>query len=186
VTEQLTIAEVGSPALTRSREEAYAIARARVLSPHSANTKRAYQQAYARWCAYCDAHNLPWAPIEPKELITYCEELSKTLAPNTVRLHLSALCSLDAATRITPTNPTPQSLREHFIVARWEQSWEREHPRAPRRKAAALGLSELEQLLAAAAEPPKNTARAAHVLQYARDRCLILFGASGGFRGAEL
>lgn len=183
---QLTTGELGAAALTRSRSEAFEIARARVLNPHATNTQRSYKSAFAQWCTYADAHGMPWAPIEAVELVTYLEQLSVRCAPNTVRLHLSALCSLDKAARVSPIAQNPQSLREHIVVTRWEESWGREHPKAPRRQAAAMAQSELERLLAAAAEPQRGGARSGHVVRYARDRCLILFGVCGAFRGDDL
>lgn len=173
-------------ALERSRAEAFDVARARVLNPNSENTKRAYGQAFTQWTAYCNALGLAWAPIDAVELVTYLEQLSKRLAPNSVRLHLSALVELDKASRVTPTNPNPQSLREHPVVERWERSWSRDHPRRPRRRAAALERSQLELLLAAAAERPKGAAPAAHALKYVRDRCLILMGVCGALRANDL
>lgn len=186
VSDQLQLTELGAAALTRSRDEAFAVARARVLDPHSPNTQRSYRTAFGRWCAYADAHDMPWAPIDVVELVTYLEQLSQVLAPNSVRLHLSALCSLDRAARVTVAAPNPQSLREHIVVTRWEQSWGRSHPKAPQRKAAAFSVSELERLLLAAAEPQRRGSAAAHVVRYARDRCLILLGVCGALRGDDL
>jgi integrase len=184
--DQLALGEQGSVALERSRAEAFDVARARVLEPNSPNTQRAYKQAFGQWTAYCDALGMSWAPIDAAELVTYAEQLGRRLAPNSVRLHLSALCELDKASRVTPSTPSPQSLREHPIVQRWEKSWTREHPRRARKQAAALAQGELERLLAAAAEPLHRAARAAHAQRYVRDRCLILFGVCGAFRGSDL
>lgn len=184
--DQLALAELGAAALLRSRAEALAVARKRVLSPHAPNTQRAYRGAIGQWCAYADALGLAWAPIDPEELRGYLEVLSKRCAPNTVRLHFSALCSLDQAARVTPTDPNPASLRTHVVMRRWEESWSREHPRRPRRRAAALEPNDLVRMLQAIAERPKNASAAAHVLQAARDRCLLLFGVCGAFRGADV
>lgn len=187
MSEQLALHEQGAAALTRSRDEAWLIARARVQDPNAKNTQRAYKQAYDRWCAYCDEHGMGWGPIEPAELVTYLEGLSrKGLAPNTVRLQLSALCELDKAYRVTPAQPNPPRLRDHPVIQRWYRSWSREHPTAPRRRAAALNASALELILTAAAEPKRNAARGAHLQQYVRDRCLILFGVCGALRGNDL
>lgn len=183
---QLSIDEQGAAALTRSRGEAFAVARARVLDPNSPNTQRAYRNAYKLWCSYCDALGIAWAPIEAPELVTYLEQLSVRCAPNTVRQHLAALCALDIASRVTPANPSPVSLRSHQVIQRWELSWSRDHPRAPRRRAAALDVSDLERLLRAAGEPKKGAAREGHLLRYVRDRCLILFGVCGALRGDDI
>lgn len=186
MSEQLRISEEGAAALLRSRFEAFDVARARVLDPNSPNTQRAYKNAFKLWTAYCDALELAWAPIEAPELVTYLEHLSQRCAPNTVRQHLAALCALDVASRVTPTDPNPVSLRTHQVVQRWERSWSRDNPRAPRRRAAALEVSDLERLLHAAAEPQKNGTAAGHVQRYVRDRCLLLFGVCGALRGNDL
>lgn len=186
MTEQLEIADQGALALTRSRAEAFAVARARVLDPNAPNTQRVYKNAIGLWTAYCDALDLAWAPIDAAELVTYLEQLGRRCAPNTVRLHLAALCGLDIASRVTPTDSNPTTLRKHEVVKRWERSWSREHPLAPRRRAAALGTNDLERLLAAAAEPQRHGVPAAHVQRYVRDRCLILFGVCGALRGNDL
>ena len=178
--------ELGAASLTRSRDEAFAVARARVLDPNAKSTQRAYRIAIDRWTAHSDARGMPWAPIDPVELVVYLEELSAARAPNTVRLHLSALCELDSAARFTPATPNPASLRAHPVIERWYKSWSREHGTRPRKQAAALDVSQLELLIRAAQEPPKGAAAAAHVLQYARDRCLILFGVCGALRGNDL
>lgn len=186
MSDQLAFAEDGQASLVRSRGEAFDVARARVLDPNSPNTQRAYKNAFKLWCAYCDALGLAWAPIEAPELVTYLEQLSARCAPNTVRQHLAALCALDVASRVTPIDPNPVSLRTHQVVQRWERSWSRDHPRAPRRRAAALDVSDLERLLRAAQEPVKGGAREGHLLRYVRDRCLILFGVCGALRGDDV
>lgn len=183
---QLSIGEQGAASLTRSRDEAFEVARARVLEPHAKSTQRAYRIAISRWTADCVARGIPWAPIDPVQLVGYLEELSKLRAPNTVRLHLSALCELDLSARFTPSAPNPASLRSHPVIARWQESWSRDHGTRPRKQAAALDVSQLELLIRAAQEPPKGAAAAAHVLQYARDRCLLLFGVCGALRGNDL
>ena len=170
-----------------SLAEAEQVASRYVLEPGALNTRRAYRNAFKRWCDHCDAQGMPWAPIAPGELVTYLQLMTlQGAAPNTVRLHLTALCELDKASRITPADPDPPSLRAHPGVRRWEDGWQRDNPRAPRRRAPSLTASDLERLLMVAAEPVKHGARAAHVVRYARDRCLILFGVCGALRGAEL
>ena len=173
----------------RARERLDALERAKdyVRDPHAENTKRAYSGAAKRWYAYCDLHGLDYTPIDPLELTGYLDQMTRAgLAPNTVRLHLSALCSLDQVSRATPDNPTPQSLRASLIVQRWEEKWARSNPKRPRRKAAPFELHALERVLCIVAERPKNASAAAHVLQAARDRCLLLFGVLGAFRASDL
>lgn len=178
-----------APLAPRGRERLDALEHAAsyVRDPHAENTKRAYAGAARKWRAYADAHGLPWFPIEPLELVGYLQKLTRAgAAPNTVRLTLTALCSADQASRASADNPTPQSLRETLIVQRWEEGWSRDNPRRPRRKAAPFEPSTLERVLRTLAERPKNAAAAAHVLQAARDRCLLLFGVLGAFRASDL
>lgn len=171
----------------RERIDALEHAASYVRDPHAQNTKRTYASAAKKWRAYADAHGLPWGPIEALELVGYLQHLTRTgHAPNTVRLHLSALCGLDQASRASADNPTPQSLRETLIVQRWEEGWSKQNPRRPRRQALAVNASELERVLAVVNERPKNAAPAAHVVQAVRDRCLLLFGVCGAFRGSDL
>jgi integrase len=184
--EQLSIAVEGRAALLRSREEAFAVAASYVQESTAPNTRRTYKPAQAQWCAYCDLLGIPWGPIDAGELVTYLTHLSATRAPNTVRLHLSALAELDKATRYGPTNTTPTSIRMHELVRRWYKGWSRKHPVAPRRRAAALEVSDLERLVSAAAEPQRGAQLAGHVLRYARDRCLMTLGAAAALRGVEV
>ncbi len=184
--DQLTLTEEGRAALTRSRQEAYDVARERVRRPNADNTNRVYATARAQWCAYCDALGMAWGPIDPSELVIYLEQLGARRSPNTVRLHLAALADVDKGCRTTAVEPRPPSIRTHPIVERWYQNWARSHPTAPKKRASALDVSALERLLQAAQEPQKGAAREGHLLRYVRDRCLILFGASGAFRASEL
>lgn len=171
----------------RRRLEALERVKDYVRNPHAENTKRAYSQAARRWYAYADEQGLPYTPIEPLELTSYLQQMTEGgAAPNTVRLHLSALCSLDQVSRASPDNPIPQSIRETLIVQRWEEKWARSNPKRPRRKAAPFEPSALERVLRVVAERPKNAAAAAHALQAARDRCLLLFGVLGAFRASDL
>lgn len=184
--EQLEIAEQGRAALLRSRNEALQVARAYVKNPEAPNTRRVYETAVHQWTRYCDALGIPWGPIDPEELCVYLTGLGKTLAPNTVRLHMSALVNLDKACRVTATNRTPESIRKDAIFARWYQGWSREHPARSRKQAAALDLSDLERLIRTAAEKPRTVGAHAHALRYVRDRSLLLLGVGAALRGAEL
>lgn len=186
MSEQLAIVGAGALEL-EPEDEVWKLARARIVQPNAANTARAYEQAYKRWKAYCDARQRPWGPVDPEQACRYLESLSRSgLAPNTVRLQLSALSELDKAYRYSAENQNPPRLRDHPIVERWYRSWSRDNPTAPRRRAPALTANALERILLAAAEPQKNAARDAHVQQYVRDRCLILFGVCGARRGNDL
>ena len=184
--DQLLLPEQGRAALLRSRAEAMDVARERVRRPNATNTNRTYDSARGQWTAYCDALGVPWGPVDPIELLYYLEQLGARCKPSTVRLHLAAIADLDKCCRVCPDDPTPASIRTHEAVKRWYRNWAREHRNAPKKRAAALTPFGLEALLRAAAEPPKNAGRAAHMLRYLRDRSLILIGAEGAFRGAEL
>lgn len=184
---ELELQHPNALAFANARQAARDEARALVLNPEARNTKRTYDTVFRKWCAWADTHGLPWSPIDAVELVSYLQHLTRSgLAPNTVRTHLSALCSLDQSARISPDNPTPQSVREHIVVKRWEEGWSRTNPRRPRRKAAPFEPNALERLLRAIAERPRNAAPAAHVLQAVRDRCLLLFGVLGAFRASDL
>lgn len=184
---ELELVPPNALAFADARREALKEAWAHVVDPHAPNTTRTYGSAWKKWRAYADANGLPWLPLEAAELVGYLQGLTRAgAAPNTVRLHLSALCTLDRDARATADNPNPQSLREHVIVQRWEEGWTKKNPRRPRRTAAAFEASGLERVLAQVAERPKNAAPAAHVLQASRDRCLLLFGVCGAFRASDL
>lgn len=185
--DQLSIVGADVAPLDLERDPVWEAARARIVQPNAPNTARAYEQAYKRWRAYCDALDRPWGPIDPAHFCRYLESLSRDgLAPNSVRVHMSALSELDKAYRFSAENQNPPRLRDHPIVSRWYQSWSREHPEAPQSRASALDATALERILRAAAEPRKNAARGAHAIQYVRDRCLILFGVVGAFRANDL
>lgn len=176
--------------LTPAREglcELLARAAERVRHPESANTQRAYKRAWRAWELHCEKFGLAVLPIEPVQLVTYLELLTaQKLAPNTVRQHLAALASIDRTARVTAADPSPQSLTRSVVVQRWLQSWSRENPRRPRRRAPAATRDQLEHVLTRAQEPAPHSSRVAHVARYARDRCVLLFGVLGAFRGAEL
>ena len=157
-------------------------AQRRVLEPYAPSTQRAYRLAWRQWRAHCDALHVPALPIEPSHLVSYLES-REDLSPNSVRLHLAALCTLDSEAQIEHGG---SSLRKHVIITRWLKAWSREHPRAPKKKAPAVQRSELDRLLQAVQERDPNGSRLAHAARAVRDRCLILFGIVGGFRGAEL
>lgn len=164
--------------------EAIDRAQRRVLEPRAPNTQRVYRQAWRAWDAHCAARGLaPW-PLHPAALVSYLEARTD-LAPNTVRLHLSALCARDVELRCA-AEAHPISLRRHPVVTRWLQSWSREHPIEPQRQAPALSRAQIDALLVAARERGAHASRPAHAARYARDRALLLFGLVGGFRGAEL
>lgn len=189
---QLTIP--GSELVTRGPQESLVAAALaafeRVKDPFALNTSKAYARASRSFGRWCDAFGRAALPLEPGALVAYLEWLARpdggNAAPNTVRAHLAALASIDRASRVTPTNPTPASVASSPIVERWLKSWSREHPRAPRKKAPVIEVAELWRLLEAVNEPTPRAARAAHVARATRDRAMILIGISGGLRVSEL
>lgn len=164
----------------------------RVLEPHSERTKSAYRIAWERWGRHCAEFSVRPLPIDPKDLIDHLEWMrTNGAAPNTVRLALAALSSLDQASRITAGDQRPLSVRTHPTVKRWLQGWSADpaNPRAPRKQAPALHPSELEHLLRIAAEPVargSNRSPAQHVAKYIRDRAMILLGVCAALRVSEL
>lgn len=199
--EQLIIAgaepgiELGRPSARESpwltayldaADAAWRRARARVERPHARTTERAYYAAWRAWGEHCSARQWEPMPLTPARLVGYLELLSERLAPNTIRLHLAALASLDQAWRLSHGERRPLSIRSHIIVQRWLRSWSRDNPLAPKRRAAALTASELERMLLTAAERRGNLAPAAHVSLYTRDRCAILIATLGALRVSEL
>jgi integrase len=157
-----------------------------VKNPEAKATRRAYESAWAAWVTHCRKFAWQVLPIEPAHLVVYLQVLTETHAPNTVRLHLSALSQLDIGARATPSNTQPQSIRSHPIVARWYKGWSREHAKAPRKQAPIITGAELEHLLSVAAEPGYRQSRAAHAPRYARDRAAIVLGICAGLRVSEL
>lgn len=153
-----------------------------VLRPESANTKAAYFARWKHWCLFCEAVGMDPLPIEATRLIGYLNMLSETHAPNTVRLALSALSSLDQVSRLTPTNPNPASLQSSVLVQRWLEGWSREHPRMPKRRAAVVRPSELRTILDKARDIEHRQSRAGHLPRYARDRAMLLVGYTTGLR----
>lgn len=167
-------------------ERACEVAGRYVAEPHAPATQRAYKVAWEAWGRYCADRRVSPLPVEPVELVTHLQWLSEHLAPNSVRLRLAALVSLDQAVRVTPTDREPSSVRSHPIVQRWLKGWSRDHSRAPRRQAPALTARELELVLRAAAEPARYASGHAHAARYCRDRAMMLVGIGAGTRVDEL
>lgn len=164
------------------------VAFGRVLQPHAPKTQEAYQRAWDTWALWCERTGATVLPVEPHELVAHLEWLSmEGLAPNSVRQALSAIASLDRASRVTPTDQNPQSVRASVVVQNWHAAWSRENPKAPRKRAAALEPRQLRRVLELAAEgPARNQARGAYVARYARDRALLLLGVYSARRVSEV
>lgn len=178
-------------AFLRSAEAALS----RLTDIPNARTRSAYRTAWDAWGHHCAAFGLQPLPIKPVDLIQYLEWLrdnaDKPKAPNTVRLALSALASLDQAARVRAGEPEPLSIRSHPVVRRWLTAWSKDprNPRAPRKKAPAVQPDDIEAMIRVAAEPPpkgSNVSAAAHAALYTRDRCMLLLGVCGAMRVSEL
>jgi integrase len=166
--------------------EALEAAWLRVLQPHAETTLDSYRTHWRRWLVFCRELGRDALPIEPKDLIAYLTLLSTTHAPNTVRVALAALASADQLSRITPTDREPHSIAESPVVKRWLKSWSREHPRAPKRRAAVVRPRELRAILDAAREPASRQSRVSHLQRYARDRAIWTLGVTTGLRVSNL
>lgn len=184
MTNQLQIRGWLATDLPPELQDAYERAAERVREPNAPNTQRAYTEAWRAWQRHCAANRIDALPVLPEHAIGYLESRSD-LAPNSVRLHLAALCALAEAYASDAGLPAPK-LRQHPRVRRWLKSWGRDHPTAPRRQAAFLTPKQLEHVLTVAAEPGHNASRIAHVARYARDKCLMVLGVHAAVRVSEL
>jgi integrase len=186
MTLQLRIPGWLATGLAPALEQAYERAAERVEEIGSANTRKAYEAAWHAWAKHCAAHQLQPLPIHPKDLTAYLETLSLQVAPNTVRLQMSALSSLDQAHAISQGDESRGAVRSTPWVRQWFKAWARKHPSAPRKRAAAITPKELVRVLELAAEPGFNQSRPAHAARYARDRCLLTLGCSAALRVGEV
>lgn len=158
----------------------------RSLFPLSPNTRRTYQSAWKQWCAQCQQLSIAPLPVHPRVLIGYLEQLSKKRAPNTVRLALAAIASMDQLARRTPTDEMPHSVAKTAAVVGWLRSWGRDNPRAPRKVAALMEPSQLRRVLEHARERAPGEPRYSHLPRYLRDRAVLVVGYATGCRVSEL
>jgi integrase len=184
---ELVLARDDGPALTAVRAAAE-LAAQRVNRPHAKNTQEAYDRHWERWGKWCDAVGRAPFPVDPPILCVHLEWLSLELklAPNTVRQALAAIADLDKWKRYTAGDANPASVATSPIVERWLESWGRDNPRAPRKKAAPIEVQAIWALLEAVNTPSERAAKAMHLMRATRDRAMILIGIYGGLRGAEL
>lgn len=173
--------------------EAVDRAEARIDSPHSDATMRAYRATWRRWGVHCSALQIDPLPVRPGALVAYLEMYAaettrsgRLRAPNSVRLELAALCSLDQAHRAELGDDSPAKLRRAPRVARWLSSWSRRQDSSGEVKAPALTVAQIDQILYVAAEPRRNLGSAQHVALYTRDRAIILLGLCAARRVSEL
>ena len=145
-------------------ETAQALAR-KAAAPATLRAYKADWTHFAQWCA--EAGFIP-VPAEPRTVGAYLASLAGTHAPTTIRRRLAALGKMHRFNDL-PWNPAHRDIQEPL------QGLLRQHGR-PVRKAAALSLDMLRQLLATC----DRTARGR------RDRALLLFGFAGALRRSEL
>jgi hypothetical protein len=70
------------------------------------NTRRAYARAVGQFCAWCEAHGIRFAQLQPVIVAAYIE--AHPAAPPTVKQHLAAvrmLCDYLVVTGVLPMNP---------------------------------------------------------------------------------
>ena len=191
MTRQLAIpGSVDAPAAL-ARQLAYARAAEEALRHvrdwRSDRTRKAYKVQWEAWGRYCADREIEPLPVDAGELVTFLEWRSASgSAPNSVRLALAAISTIDKLSRVTPTNPDPNSVGQTELVRTWLKGWSKEHPKRPRKQAPALEPNELEQILRAAAERGAGVSAAQHTAAYARDRAMILLGVAGALRVSEL
>ena len=68
------------------------------------NTRRAYLIAVWRFADWCGHHGIPLAKVEPMVVAAYVEELTRKLAPASVKQHLAAIRMLVVG-QVLPFNP---------------------------------------------------------------------------------
>ena len=85
------------------------------------NTRRAYLIATWRFADWCGFHGIPLAKVEPMVVAAYVEELTKKLAPASVKRHLAALQMLFdwlVVGQIVPFNPASSVRGPKHVVKR--------------------------------------------------------------------
>jgi len=143
---------------------------AQALAQHAASraTLRAYKSDWAHFAAWCAEKGFVPVPAEPKTVGAYLGSLADSHAPTTIRRRLAALGKLHRFNDLA-WNPAHRDIQGPLQGALRTRG-------RPVRKAAALSLVQLRQLIATC----DQTARGR------RDRALLLFGFTGALRRSEL
>jgi integrase len=161
-----------SPSMTvpLTLEGAAALAAAEDLARNASApaTLRAYKADWIHFSQWCSAKGFVPVPAAPAVVGAYLASLAETHSPATIRRRLSALGKMHRYNDL-PWNAA------HGAIQGPLQGLLRRHGRPPR-KAAALSLAMLRQLVATC----DRTARGR------RDRALLLFGFAGALRRSEL
>jgi integrase len=153
-----------TPAGAAALEAAQALAR----KSSAPATLRAYKADWTHFSAWCAEKGFVPVPAAPEVVGAYLASLAETHAPATIRRRLAALGKMHRYNDL-PWNAA------HGAIQGPLRGLLRQHGRPPR-KAAALSLAMLRQLLATC----DRTARGR------RDRALLLFGFAGALRRSEL
>ena len=153
-------------ALTDAGAAALAAAEALAQKAAAPATLRAYKADWTHYAAWCAKMGFTPVPAEPRTVGAYLGSLAETHAPTTVRRRLSAIGKMHRFNDLA-WNPAHRDIQGPL------QGLLRTHGR-PVRKAAALSLAMLRQLVATCDNSPRGR----------RDRALLLFGFAGAPRRA--
>src|SRR5580658_3923825 len=158
----------GAVALTDAGKAALAAAEALARKAAAPATLRAYKADWTHYAAWCTKMGFSPVPAAPKTVGAYLASLAETHAPTTIRRRLSALGKMHRFNDLA-WNPSHRDIQGPL------QGLLRTQGR-PVRKAAALSLAMLRQLVATCDNSPRGR----------RDRLLLLFGFAGALRRSEL
>jgi integrase len=158
----------GAPLLTPAGLAALAAAQTLAKRATAAATLRAYKADWTHFAQWCAAHGFVCVPAAPATVGAYLASLAGSHAPTTIRRRLAALGKMHRFNDL-PWNPAHRDIQGPL------QGALRTHGR-PVRKAAALTLPMLRQLVATCDESARGR----------RDRALLLFGFIGALRRSEL
>src|SRR6201991_2317715 len=156
------------PAPTSPGATALAAAQALAKQATAAATLRAYKADWTHFFDWCVEHGFVAVPAAPATVGAYLASLADSHAPTTIRRRLSALGKMHRFNDLA-WNPAHRAIQGPL------QGVLRTHGR-PVRKAAALSLAMLRQLLATCDASARGR----------RDRALLLFGFVGALRRSEL
>jgi hypothetical protein len=155
-------------ALTDDARAALAAAQELAGKAAAPATLRAYKADWTHYAAWCARMGFVPVPAEPRTVGAYLGSLAATHAPTTVRRRLSAIGKMHRFNDLA-WNPAHRDIQGPL------QGLLRTHGR-PVRKAAALSLAMLRQLVATCDHSPSGR----------RDWALLLFGFAGALRRSEL
>jgi len=163
------LAEPGrSVAPTAAGQAALDTAQALARKAAAPATLRAYKADWTHYAAWCAGHGFVPVPAAPATVGAYLASLAGSHAPSTIRRRLAALGKMHRFNDL-PWNTAHRDIQGPL------QGLLRTHGR-PARKAAALTLPMLRQLLATCDRSARGR----------RDRALLLVGFAGALRRSEL